>query len=283
MAGRSSIVEQRVPLVSAGAYRRVVAASIERVWENVLDWEHLPYLHHDSFTAIHILASSGEGWRAVVTMVPDLGGGESEIEVVLDKPHLSYTTRTLDGAGAGTEIVTSLEPFDNATTRVDVDFLVPGLDDAQIEIVGVYYRRLYARLWDQDEAMMGERQRQLDRAAHVPLRARALDSVRAPVPLGDEASLRRRLPLLIEIAGRLYRMAEDRGEIVVHSAVCPHTGGPLGGAHIDEHGCITCPWHGYRFDVRTCRSADGKRLKLARAPHVEVDAATGEAFLRWAA
>jgi nitrite reductase/ring-hydroxylating ferredoxin subunit len=281
MAARSSIVEQSVPLVSAGAYRRVVAASIERVWENVLDWEHLPHLHHDSFTAIRLLASSADGWRAVVTTVPELGGTESEIEVVLDKPHLTYTTRTLEGAGAGTEIVTSLEPFDGATTRVDVDFLIPGLDEAQSEAVGVYYRRLYARLWDQDEAMMTERQRQLDRGARTMVCVR--DDARAPVPLGDEASLRRRLPLLIEVAGRLYRMAESGGEIVVHSAVCPHMGGPLGVTHIDEHGCITCPWHGYRFDVRSCRSADGRRLKLARSPHVAVDAATGEAFLRWAA
>jgi nitrite reductase/ring-hydroxylating ferredoxin subunit len=129
--------------------------------------------------------------------------------------------------------------------------------------------------------MMAERQRQLDRAAQT--RVRVHDTARAPVPLGDEASLRRRLPLLIEIAGRLYRILEAGGEIVVHSAVCPHMGGPLGNAPIDEHGCITCPWHGYRFDVRSCRNADGHRLKLVRAPRVEVDAATGEAYLRWAA
>jgi nitrite reductase (NADH) small subunit len=32
--------------------------------------------------------------------------------------------------------------------------------------------------------------------------------------------------------------------------VCPHQGGPLGQGELA--GClITCPWHGWQFDVRT--------------------------------
>ena len=32
--------------------------------------------------------------------------------------------------------------------------------------------------------------------------------------------------------------------------VCPHQGGPLGKGQLD--GCIvTCPWHGWQFDVRS--------------------------------
>jgi nitrite reductase/ring-hydroxylating ferredoxin subunit len=279
MAARASTVQRSEALISVAAYRRVVAASLERVWENVLDWEHLPYLHHDSFASIRPLGSSPDGWRAVVEMSRALGGAESEIEVVLDRPRLSYVTRTLGGTGAGTEILTKLEPVDRATTRVDVDFLMPGVSEEHVEVVGIYYRRLYARLWDQDEAMMAERQRSLDGAASRA--SRVNDAVRAPVPLGDAASLRSRLPLRIEIAGRFFRMLEVDGEITVHATACPHMGGPLGDAPIDDHACITCPWHGYRYDVRTGRSADGRTLKLAHAPRVDIDAASGEAFLRW--
>jgi len=33
-------------------------------------------------------------------------------------------------------------------------------------------------------------------------------------------------------------------------AVCPHAGGPLGDGHLD--GCVlTCPWHGWTYDVRS--------------------------------
>jgi nitrite reductase/ring-hydroxylating ferredoxin subunit len=148
-----------------------------------------------------------------------------------------------------------------------------------VEAVGIYYRRLYARLWDQDESMMSERQRQLDRAHARPTAIGRTE--RAPVPLGDELSLRRRLPLLIEVADRFYRIVEAGGDIVVHSAACPHMGGPLAGEPLDESGCVTCPWHGYRFDVRSGRSADGRKLKLAPAPRVEIDEASGEAMLRW--
>jgi nitrite reductase/ring-hydroxylating ferredoxin subunit len=32
--------------------------------------------------------------------------------------------------------------------------------------------------------------------------------------------------------------------------VCPHQGGPLGHGQLD--GCVvTCPWHGWQFDVRS--------------------------------
>jgi nitrite reductase/ring-hydroxylating ferredoxin subunit len=279
MMPRTSLAPQPEPLFRVGPYLRVVAASVERVWENVLDWEHLPYLHNDSFSAIRLLESGAQGWRALVTSVASLGGTESEIEVRIDRPDLSYVTRTLEGIGAGTEIVTKLTPVDGASTRIEVDFLVPGVSEEHADLVGVFYRRLYARLWDQDEAMMVERERALARAsARVH---RVPDDRRAPVPLGDARELKKRLPLLVEIADRTFRIVELEGAIVVHSATCPHMCASLTSAVVEHDGCITCPWHGYRFDIATGRSADGRKLKLAPAPRVDVDAATGEAFLRW--
>jgi nitrite reductase/ring-hydroxylating ferredoxin subunit len=44
--------------------------------------------------------------------------------------------------------------------------------------------------------------------------------------------------------------AEDR--IVVASELCPHLGGPLSQARLEEDGCaVRCPWHGYKFDTST--------------------------------
>jgi len=58
--------------------------------------------------------------------------------------------------------------------------------------------------------------------------------------------------------GAVERTVEDRvvalynveGTIFALDGVCPHQGGPLG------KGCltgtiVTCPWHGWQFDVRT--------------------------------
>lgn len=40
----------------------------------------------------------------------------------------------------------------------------------------------------------------------------------------------------------------DDGPVVVADAVCPHLGADLGrGGRIDEDGCLTCPFHGWRY------------------------------------
>ena len=36
-------------------YRRTIHASLERIWENVLDWEHLPWLHRSAFAAAELV------------------------------------------------------------------------------------------------------------------------------------------------------------------------------------------------------------------------------------
>ena len=40
------------------------------------------------------------------------------------------------------------------------------------------------------------------------------------------------------------------GALYALDGVCPHQGGPLGNGRLEQ--CIvTCPWHGWQFDVRT--------------------------------
>jgi nitrite reductase/ring-hydroxylating ferredoxin subunit len=43
-----------------------------------------------------------------------------------------------------------------------------------------------------------------------------------------------------------------KDQIVVASEVCPHLGGPLADARLEDDGCaLRCPWHGYKFDTRS--------------------------------
>ena len=49
-----------------------------------------------------------------------------------------------------------------------------------------------------------------------------------------------------------------------------HWLGPLDDAPLED-GCVRCPWHGYLFDIRTGRSSDGHRLRLAPSPRVTPD------------
>ena len=79
-------------------------------------------------------------------------------------------------------------------------------------------------------------------------------------------------------AGLLTLTALEDGEIVAHSTICPHWRGPLD-ACLPQLGILRCPWHGYRFDLRTGLSADGHSYRLAPAARVDLDATTGEAML----
>ena len=43
------------------------------------------------------------------------------------------------------------------------------------------------------------------------------------------------------------------GKFYATDSICPHQGGPLGEG-ILEGPLVTCPWHGWRFDVTTGKS-----------------------------
>ena len=52
------------------------------------------------------------------------------------------------------------------------------------------------------------------------------------------------------VDGRVVALFHADGEFYALDGVCPHQGGPLGEGQLQ--GCVvTCPWHGWQFDVRT--------------------------------
>ncbi len=64
----------------------------------------------------------------------------------------------------------------------------------------------------------------------------------------------------VEHEGRIYALFNVDGILSAIDGICPHQGGPL--AEGPREGTIvTCPWHGWQFDVRTgCTTLNG-RLK----------------------
>ncbi len=259
-------------LSHVGTYARVVSASLARVWENVFDWEHLPHLHATSFAACELLDRGDDFWRArVETLRPR---ATAVIELRADRACGTYVTRTVSGTSVGSEIRTTLAAAGERRTRVEVEFHVAGMARLAGPLVGRYYTTLYRQLWDEDEAMMIERQAFLDARA-----ARSLDRAsRVPIRLGRLDELRRRVPCVVEAFGERVRLVEIAGSIHAHVATCPHLGGPLAEAKV-EGGTVTCPWHGYAFDVRSGEPRGAHKCRLPRAPSVQVDDATGEATL----
>lgn len=52
------------------------------------------------------------------------------------------------------------------------------------------------------------------------------------------------------VADRVVALFHVGPEFYAMDGICPHQGGPLGKGRLS--GCVlTCPWHGWQYDVRT--------------------------------
>jgi phenylpropionate dioxygenase-like ring-hydroxylating dioxygenase large terminal subunit len=211
-------------------YARTLPVALARVWENVLDWEHLPWLHQATFGHVRLLERRADGWRAETSLRASRRPEPFVVDVAIARDTREYHSRTVAGPGAGRDVVTRVVPLGARTTRVEVAFLAPDLPAASREAAGAAWVGLYTRLWDEDEAMMLRRQALLDGTLRPGCGTAVVD-------------------------GRTIRFG----------TTCPHLGGPLDDEPITA-GCVTCPWHGYRFDLRTGRSADGRGLALDTPP-----------------
>jgi nitrite reductase/ring-hydroxylating ferredoxin subunit len=275
MRYKSKSTDTASALALAATYTREVRAGIDRIWENVLDWEHLPALHEIYFNHVALIEIGGWGWRAELTKKPSTADRRLLLELQIDRAKTRYCVRTLAGDGIGTEIWTQLKALGPDRTAIEVRFYLPEHRPERLASLGEKYRVSYARLWDQDEAMMMRRE-----ALSVRPRGRSEGSG-ASLRLGLLSELRSRLPLLVELDGEPFRILKlDDGALVAHSTICPHWLGPLEEA-APENGILRCPWHGYLFDLRTGASADGRGCRLRPAPRVVVDPLTEDVMLTW--
>jgi nitrite reductase/ring-hydroxylating ferredoxin subunit len=261
-------MDRRVPHV--GTYRRALPVSVERLYENAIDWEHLPYIHRSSFARVECLDAGVWGFRARVWSQPYDERRAFVIELKLDRECRRWITSTLDGPGQGSEVWTHAFAVGVRETHIVVDFFVPGITPERAPEVFGFYRNLYTRLYDEDVVMMSDRQAQLDAN-----RSRTSATTSARRVLGTLEQVRLKLPMSIEERGRRFRIVEVNGKLIAHSTVCPHTLGPLGTTTV-VNGIIECPWHGYRFDIATGECVSGHKCSLAPAFQIVVDPISSE-------
>ena len=238
-------------LTKVADYRRDIRASLERVWENVLDWEHLPHLHDSAFAYCELDEAGDWGWRTWAN-----AAHSDHIELCVAETE--YVARSYQGGQQQSEIWTHLRP-DGDDTVIHVEFFAADVPSDSVDAYGEVYLALYRQLWDEDEAMMRERQRRLD----LP-RGEAVE-----VDLGPAAELMPQLPVTVTLRNGEYRVESRSGELVALPTVCPHRLGPL--AVEDEKGAVLhCHWHGYRFDRDSgaCLSPPGARCRLRPAPMI---------------
>src|SRR5437667_11997945 len=85
----------------AVTYTREIRAGIERIWENVFDWEHLPVLHEMYFNAVGLIEIGGAGWRVALTKNPGTPGRRMVVELRADRENDRYRVQPLPGDGGG--------------------------------------------------------------------------------------------------------------------------------------------------------------------------------------
>ncbi len=66
----------------------------------------------------------------------------------------------------------------------------------------------------------------------------------------------------IEHDGRIYALFNREGTIVAIDGICPHQGGPLAEGFV-EGTLVTCPWHGWQFDLKTGCMPGSARIKVS--------------------
>lgn len=206
----------------AGTYVRDLGAPIARLIENALDWEHLPHVHATDFTALELTAADDWGWSARV----DGPGGTLDLDLRLDPDRLGWVTTSRSNGAIVSRIDSRAESTGAEACRVSVAFYVPEVPRGQEAAVASFFTTLYARLYDEDEAMM--------QARHAALKQGVgLFATRREVQMAD-------------------------GAFVSIPTACPHLGLPLD-SEPDAEGIVTCRWHGYQFDARTGRCVSGQR------------------------
>lgn len=71
---------------------------------------------------------------------------------------------------------------------------------------------------------------------------------------------------VIELPDKKICVARYKEELFAFAYKCPHAGGILAEGHMDALGCVVCPLHQYRFDIRNGRNVSGEGFFLKRWP-----------------
>ncbi len=66
-----------------------------------------------------------------------------------------------------------------------------------------------------------------------------------------------------------YAVGNVAGRYFAVTRRCRHLGADLAGGHIDDRGCLVCPWHQSAYDVNTGRMVRGPQGVFAKVPGLD--------------
>src|SRR3989338_8333658 len=80
---------------------------------------------------------------------------------------------------------------------------------------------------------------------------------------------------VVDVNGTEVALFNVSGEFFAISNTCLHRGGPLGEGYL-EGDVVTCPWHGWRFNVKTGANA---MMPTAKVPNYKVKVEGSDVFV----
>jgi len=66
-----------------------------------------------------------------------------------------------------------------------------------------------------------------------------------------------------------WAVGNSQGELFAVTRRCRHLYADLANGSIDSKGCLVCPWHGSRYDVKTGRMVRGPQGIFAKIPGLD--------------
>ncbi len=63
----------------------------------------------------------------------------------------------------------------------------------------------------------------------------------------------------VQVGGKPVALANVAGKYCAINGLCLHQGGPLGEGELEGQ-IVTCPWHGWQFDVTTGKVAPNQAM-----------------------
>lgn len=70
---------------------------------------------------------------------------------------------------------------------------------------------------------------------------------------------------VVQVNGKAVALYNVDGKFYATDNTCLHRGGPLGEGDLDGS-VVTCPWHGWRYDVTSGANAMNPSIKVASFP-----------------
>ncbi|MCA9494373.1 MAG: Rieske (2Fe-2S) protein [Myxococcales bacterium] len=237
-----------------GGYERRIPVSIDRYYENLLDWEHLPHLHPTNFGAVQLVARGRRWWTALVGTAQEISPTRLT-SVVVAEDRSAYAVRN-----ATETVFVRLSELGPREVSAEVSFhsVQEPRNVVARDALLALYRKQFLALSDEDQAAMVEREEALARLA------RRESAVEEGADLGSFAEVAARVPFITTWRGSRFWVVRRGEGFAAHAADCPHMLGPV--TPMDE-ACgheVHCPWHAYRFDAVTGGSTDGRGLQLRR-------------------